>query len=86
VEESIKQLNIDNMNKLFILALTLVMMTGCAGRIGKKTDRLVNDGHDYQWIMFYDRTYMVHSPECDSCKAMRKQEIKEVVDELLKDK
>lgn len=74
------------MKKLFILALTSVMITGCVGRIGKKTDSLVNDGHDYQWIIFYNSPYIVHSPECDSCKAMRKQEIKEVVDELLKDK
>ena len=71
------------MNKLFILILTSAMMTGCTGKIGKKSNMLVNDGHDYQWLIFYDRPYIIHSPECDSCKAMRKQEIKEVVDELL---
>ena len=70
------------MKRLLLLALTAVMMAGCAGRLGKKTDKLVNDGHDYQWIVFYDKPYLVHSPECDSCKAIRKQEIRELIKEL----
>ena len=70
------------MKKLLLLALTAVVMAGCAGRVGKPSDKLLNDGHSYQWIVFYDRFYIVHSPECDSCKAMRKQELKELIKEL----
>ena len=71
------------MKKLFILALAAVMVAGCAGRLGKKTDKLVNDGHDYQWVAFYDKVYIIHSPECDTCKAIRKEEIKQYVDSVV---
>jgi len=70
------------MKKLILLACMATIMAGCAGRIGSKTKRLVNDGHDYQWVVFYDRSYLVHSPECDSCKSIRRQEIEELINEL----
>ena len=35
------------MKKLPLIALTAIMMVGCAGKLGKKTDKLINDGHDY---------------------------------------
>ena len=72
------------MKKIILLALTALMMVGCNERLGDKTDMFVNDGHDYQWVIIYSKPYIVHSPECDSCKAMRKQEIKELIVELKK--
>lgn len=71
------------MKKLLLLAIPLIMV-GCNERLGGKTDMFVNDGHDYQWVIIYSKPYIVHSPECDSCKAMRKQEIKELIEELKK--
>ena len=74
------------MKKLFILALAATMMAGCAGRLGNKTNKLINDGHDYQWVIFFNSPHFIHSPECDTCKAIRKEEIKQYVDSVVNER
>ena len=69
--------------KKLLLTVLAIMMVGCAGKLGNKTDRLINDGHDYQWIVFYDRSFLVHSPDCDTCKTIRHAEIESYVDSIM---
>ena len=74
------------MKKLLLLALAAIIMTGCNGRFGKKTNKVVNDGHDYQWIIVGNIAQYIHSPECDTCRIIRHEEIKLYVDSVLNKK
>jgi hypothetical protein len=71
---------------LLIGAAALLMLTACNGRLGSKTDKFVNDGHDYQWIAVSNKVQLIHSPECDTCKIIRKRETIAVIDSIMKDR
>ena len=72
--------------KYNIAIIAVLALVSCNGRFGGKTTNLVNDGHNYQWIEYGDKFQLVHSPECDSCKAIRKQEVIAIVDSIVKDR
>lgn len=72
--------------KLLTGAAALLLMMACNGRLGSKTDKFVNDGHDYQWIAVSNKVQLVHSPECDTCKIIRKRETIAVIDSIMKER
>lgn len=43
------------------------------------------NGHDYDWEVMRS-TALRHSPKCRKCKEMRKQEVIEIVDSILRDR
>ena len=78
------------MKKLILLALTALMMVGCASKHNTKeplvTERyriIVMDSCEY--IKHQTLYGYAHKGNCKFCEARKKQELKELV-ELLKDK
>lgn len=71
--------------KLLTGAAALLLMA-CNGRFGGKTENVVNDGHNYQWIFVGNNLQLVHSPECDSCRAVRRSETIAIIDSIVKER
>ena len=72
--------------KYIIAIIAMLALVSCNGRFGGKTTNIVNDGHNYQWIAVGNSFQLVHSPECDTCKIIRRQEVVAIVDSLVKDR
>ena len=72
--------------KLLTGAAALLLMMACNGRFGGKTENVVNDGHNYQWIFVGNNLQLVHSPECDSCRAVRRSETIAIIDSIVKER
>lgn len=68
--------------RVIIFLFVAILVVGCAGKLNDKSDKIINDGHDYQWTFWCDKVYLIHSPECDSCKAIRREETIELLKEL----
>ena len=75
----------NNMKKLSF-ALAVISVTACNGRFGGKTTGVIDDGHNYQWVAYGNTIHLVHSPECDSCKVIRKRETIAVIDSIVKER
>lgn len=73
------------MKKVFLLTV-IILLVACNTRFGGKTTKVVDDGHNYQWILVGGGSYLVHSPECDTCRTIRKQETVAIIDSILKER
>ena len=72
--------------KYIIAIIAVLAFVSCNGRFGGKTTNIVNDGHNYQWIAVGNSIQLVHSPECDTCRTIRKQEVIAIVDSIVKNR
>ena len=73
------------MKKIIVGLLAVGCLMSCNGRFGGKTEKVVNDGHNYQWI-FVGNLQLVHSPECDTCRVIRQRETINIIDSIVKDR
>ena len=71
------------MRNLLILFAILITTVSCYGRFGGKMKNLIDDGHDYQWVTCLGHSYIIHSPECELCKEIRKEETINIVDSIV---
>ena len=68
------------MKKIIVGLLAVGCLMSCNGRFGGKTENVVNDGHNYQWIFVGNSLQLVHSPECDTCRIIR-QRMEQIFDD-----
>ena len=66
---------------IYIVAATIAATTVSACDSTTQAE----NGHDYDWEMMRS-TALRHSPKCRKCKEMRKQEVIEIVDSILRDR
>ena len=66
-----------------IAAIVAAMIVGCLCSCNNM--KRPDNGHDYD-LEPMQSTAMRHSPNCRKCKEIRKQEIIEVVDSMLRDR
>ena len=66
-----------------IAAIVVAMIAGCLCSCNNM--KRPDNGHDYD-LEPMQSTAMRHSPNCRKCKEIRKQEIIEVVDSILRDR
>ncbi len=62
-----------------VAAIVAAMTTAC------DSTTQAENGHDYDWEIMRS-TVQRHSPKCRKCKEMRKQEVIEIVDSILRDR
>ena len=74
------------MKKIIVGLLAVGCLISCNGRFGGKTENVVNDGHNYQWIFVANILQLVHSPECDTCRIIRQRETIAIIDSIVKDR
>lgn len=70
---------------IYIVAAIVAAMTfsNCFSACDRTTQ--AENGHDYDWEMMRS-TVQRHSPKCRKCKEMRKQEVIEIVDSILRNR
>ena len=65
---------------IYIMAAIVAAMT-----VSCDSTTQAENGHDYDWEMMRS-TAQRHSPKCRKCKEMRKQEVIEIVDSILRNR
>ena len=65
---------------IYIIAAIVAAMT-----VSCDSTTQAENGHDYDWEMMRS-TVQRHSPKCLKCKEMRKQEVIEIVDSILRNR
>lgn len=75
-----------SMKNIIVGLLAVGCLMSCNGRFGGKTENVVNDGHNYQWIFVGNSLQLVHSPECDTCRVIRQRETIAIIDSIVKDR
>ena len=66
---------------IYIMAAIVAAMTFSACDSTTQSE----NGHDYDWEVMRS-TVQRHSPKCRKCKEMRKQEVIEIVDSILRNR
>ena len=70
---------------IYIVAAIVAAMTVSRMAVSCDSTTQAENGHDYDWEMMRS-TALRHSPKCRKCKEMRKQEVIEIVDSILRDR
>ena len=72
-----------NLRKSVLMAIVAAVIVGCLCSCNNRTR--YDNGHDYDAEPFLS-TALRHSPNCWKCKEIRRQEIIEVVDSMMRER